>query len=95
MALLEAMSFKIAPIATPVGGIPDILEDGDNGLLVPPGDPTALAAAIMRLASDDALRRRLGERARASVEPYSAEGYAEALVEIYRAIVTDGALARA
>ncbi|MEM7044066.1 MAG: glycosyltransferase family 4 protein [Pseudomonadota bacterium] len=95
MALLEAMSFKIAPIATPVGGIPDILKHDDNGLLVPPGDQAALAAAIKRLASDNGLRKRLGERARASVEPYSAGGYAEALVDIYRTVAADGALARA
>ncbi len=95
MALLEAMSFAIPPIATPVGGIPDVLRDGDNGLLVPPGEPAALAAAIGRIAGDEALRLRLGKRARRSVEPYSADGYADALVEIYKHAAADGALARA
>lgn len=95
MALLEAMSFGIAPIATPVGGIPDVLQDGENGLLVAPGDITALASAIERLAADDAERRRLGKYARISVEPYSADGYAEALVDIYRSVIADDALVRA
>ena len=95
MALLEAMSFGIAPIATPVGGIPDVLSDGENGLLVPPGDTIALTRAIEQLTSDSVLRRKLGEHARKSVEPYSAEGYAEALVEIYRSVTADGALVRA
>ena len=87
MALLEAMSFRIAPIATPVGGIPDVLDDGRNGLLVPVGDPAALAAAIKRLAMDEALRRQLGEQARASVEPYAADAYAETLVDIYQRLL--------
>lgn len=95
MALLEAMSFGIAPIATPVGGIPDVLKDGENGLLVPPGDITALASAIEQLSADEAQRRRLGKRARTSVEPYSADGYAEALFDIYRSVMADGALVRA
>jgi glycosyltransferase involved in cell wall biosynthesis len=92
MALLEAMSFGIAPIATPVGGIPDVLTDGENGLLVPPGDHQAIAAAIRRVLDDDALRSRLGAAARASVEPYSADGYAEALVDIYASMTSDRAL---
>lgn len=84
MALLEAMSFGLAPIATPVGGIPDVLIDDDNGLLVPPGDHAALVTAIRRLRSDDALRTRLGNAARTSVRPYAADGYAEALIDIYK-----------
>ena len=90
MALLEAMSFGLAPIATPVGGIPDVLVDGENGLLVPPGDHPALAAAIRRLLEDDQLRARLGNAARTSVLPYAADGYADALVAIYDRLVAAG-----
>jgi glycosyltransferase involved in cell wall biosynthesis len=95
MALLEAMSFGLAPIATPVGGIPDVLSDGENGFLVPVEEPKMLADAMLRLAEDEGLRHRLGRAARASVEPYSAEGYAEALIEIYQSLLEDGALVRA
>ena len=95
MALLEAMSFGLAPIATPVGGIPDVLRDGENGLLVPVEEPNLLADAILHLAGDDGLRHRLGEAARASVEPYSADGYAEALIEIYQSLLEGDALVRA
>jgi glycosyltransferase involved in cell wall biosynthesis len=95
MALLEAMSFGLSPIATPVGGIPDVLNDGENGLLVPVEEPKRLANAILRLVEDDGLRCRLGQAARSSVEPYSAEGYAETLIEIYQSLLEDSALVRA
>jgi glycosyltransferase involved in cell wall biosynthesis len=67
MALLEAMAHGRAVVATPVGGIPSLVEDGRTGLLVPPGDAGALRAAIERLLADPGLRRRLGEAAREQV----------------------------
>ena len=64
VALLDAMSYGIPAIASRVGGIPDIIEDGVSGLLVPPADPQALAAAIERLARDPAYARRLADAGR-------------------------------
>jgi len=64
--LLEAMAAGRAIVASRVAGIPDVIADGVNGLLVPPGDVAALRAALTRLAADDALRARLGAAARAS-----------------------------
>jgi glycosyltransferase involved in cell wall biosynthesis len=64
--LLEAMAAGRAIVASRVAGIPDVIADGENGLLVPPGDVAALRAALTRLAADDALRARLGAAARAS-----------------------------
>jgi glycosyltransferase involved in cell wall biosynthesis len=61
------MAAGCAVIATPVGGIPDIVSDGVNGLLVEPGDREALALAIHRLLIDRALAARLGREARDSV----------------------------
>lgn len=66
--LLEALSQRLAVVATPVGAIGELVEDGVTGLLVPPEDPEALAQAILRLARDPALRRRLGDAGRARVE---------------------------
>lgn len=63
--LLEAMAAGRPVIASRVAGIPDVLTDGVNGVLVAPGDADALAEAIRRLAADPARRRRLGEAARA------------------------------
>lgn len=66
-ALLEAMVQGVPVVASFVGGIPEVITDERNGLLVPPEDPAALAAAIARLGWDSALRRRLGDAARKTV----------------------------
>jgi glycosyltransferase involved in cell wall biosynthesis len=66
-ALLEAMACECAIVATPVGGIPDAITDGVNGLLVPAGDAAALATAIHTLLDDAALRQQLGRNARETI----------------------------
>ena len=68
IAGLEAMASARAVVATNVGGLPEIIEDGVNGLLVPPRDPEALALAITRLIETPELRKQLGLAARARVE---------------------------
>jgi glycosyltransferase involved in cell wall biosynthesis len=70
LGLLEAMSFGLACVATPVGGVVEIIEDGRSGLLVPPRDVDALADALKRLATDAPLRRRLGQAAREAIEQH-------------------------
>lgn len=67
LALQEALFAGCPSIGTDAGGIPELIADGDNGLLVPKGDVPALAGALDRLMSDAALRARLGERARPSI----------------------------
>jgi glycosyltransferase involved in cell wall biosynthesis len=66
-ALLEGMSAARPIVASRVAGIPDVIEDGVHGLLVPERDPAALADAITRLLDDSVLARGLGERARRRV----------------------------
>ncbi|MEZ5933587.1 MAG: glycosyltransferase family 4 protein [Alphaproteobacteria bacterium] len=83
MALLEAMSWGLACIATPVGGIPDILRDGVNGILVPAGDHAALARAIDRLIHEPAGRLALGRAARNDMLPYAIDRYASRLRQLY------------
>ena len=68
MTAREAMAHGRPVVATAVGGLPDAIRDGETGLLVPPGDPTALREAIERLLADADLRERLGAAARAHVE---------------------------
>ncbi len=85
VALMEAMARGVPVIATRVGGIPDVIEDGVNGLLVNPGQPEALARAIVAMLTDDALRTRLRESARTHVrERYSTEAIIEDLGVLYR-----------
>ncbi len=67
-ALLEYMAAGKAVVATAVGGNVHLIEDGVNGLLVPPGDPSRLAVAVARLLADPALAARLGRAARRRVE---------------------------
>jgi glycosyltransferase involved in cell wall biosynthesis len=68
MALLEAMSFGLPVVATPVGGIPDVVEDGESGVLVPPGDAEALAAAVRSLCLNRDAREHLSAAAHARVQ---------------------------
>jgi glycosyltransferase involved in cell wall biosynthesis len=77
-SLVEALSVGTPVIATQVGGVAEIVEDGRNGLLVPPNDVEAFAAAIRRFFADDELRARLTAAAAPSVERYRPERiYAE------------------
>ncbi len=64
LAILEAMSLGVPVVATSVGGVPSVIEDGKNGQLVPAGDSKALAASVVSLMNDESLRRRLGARAK-------------------------------
>lgn len=66
--LIEAMALNRPVVATSVGGVPELVEEGMTGLLVPPQDAVALAEAVVRLARDPDLRRRLGEAGRCQVE---------------------------
>jgi len=66
--LVEALAVGTPVVATAVGGVPEIVRDGENGLLVPPGDPAALAAALRRFLGDAELQGRLRAAAGSSVE---------------------------
>jgi glycosyltransferase involved in cell wall biosynthesis len=68
IALLEAMHFGLPVVTTNVTAMPELVQDGENGLLVPPADPDALANALARLVDTPALRRTLGKEARQRVE---------------------------
>jgi glycosyltransferase involved in cell wall biosynthesis len=83
MALLEAMSWGMAVIATRVGGIPEAIESGEDGLLVEPGDSEGLAQGLRTLAGDPGLCERLGERARGRAARFGREEVAERLAALY------------
>lgn len=86
MSVLEAMASGTPLIASSIGGIPEQVTDEVDGLLVPPGDPDLLAAAIVRLAGDDSLCSRLGSSARRTVATrFSPDVHLDGLISTYRA----------
>jgi glycosyltransferase involved in cell wall biosynthesis len=86
MTLLEAMAFALPVIATDVGGIPDLVEDGATGILVSPRSVEELTSAISRLAHDPELRRALGQAAQARVASFAS---ATTIVRQWRALYAD------
>ncbi len=81
---LEAMTFGKPVIASRIGGIVDTVADEVNGLLVPPGDAASLAQAILRLAKNRALARRLGKKGRATVlEKFDWDRIVDRIAEVY------------
>ncbi|MBU9766754.1 glycosyltransferase family 4 protein [Mycobacterium sp. TNTM28] len=83
MAILEAMAHGVVPVSTPVGAIPEAVVDGVTGLLVPPGEPAALAAALQRLTTDDALRCALADSARHRAEAFDVADWRARLATLW------------
>jgi len=82
--VLEAMSLRIPVVATNVAGVPEIITDGEAGILVPPGDVGALSQAIDRVLSDVSLAASLGARGRETViSSFSKERMLEEMRKIY------------
>lgn len=84
LVVLEAMALRRPVVATPVGGTPEVVVDGETGVLVPPRDPAALAEALRRLIADADLRRRLGEAGYERVRSrFSEQAMQERVLAIY------------
>jgi glycosyltransferase involved in cell wall biosynthesis len=85
VSILEAAAFGVGAVATAVAGVPEVIEDGRTGRLVPPGDPAALARTLEALVRDPAALRRLGAAARDRVVAgYSDEVRTPRLVQYFR-----------
>jgi glycosyltransferase involved in cell wall biosynthesis len=85
VALLETLASGVAAVASDVGGIPDLIEDGVHGRLVPPGDPDALAKVMDQLIGDDALRRQLAQAGRQRVvSAFSLDQMVAGNLEVYQ-----------
>jgi glycogen synthase len=87
---LEAMACGTAVVASRVGGIPEVVEHGETGLLVPPGEPRALAEAVRQLVTDPDRAARFGRAGRQRVEAQFAwDRIAERTIEVYQAAIAD------
>ncbi len=93
LSILEAMAFACPSVSTAVGGIPEVIADGESGLLTPEGDPSALAAAATALLADHARRARLGTAAQIRArEKFSAPIIVENYLRFYREVCGAGNL---
>ncbi len=86
-AVLDAMAAGTPVVAAAGGGIPEMVEDGRSGLLVPPGRPEALAEALGRVLDDPGLAARLAAGGRERVRAFTAERMVEATLEVYQSIL--------
>ena len=83
-SILEAMAAGLPVVATDVGGVRELVADGETGLLVPAGDPARLAEALRSLLADPALRRRLGAAGHARArERFDLRALRDAHLELY------------
>jgi glycogen(starch) synthase len=89
-ACLEAMALGRPVVATSVGGFVELLEHGETGSLVPPGDADGLAAELSRLLGDEEARRALGARAAERAAELDVPRIAERLVDLYERVAADG-----
>jgi glycosyltransferase involved in cell wall biosynthesis len=88
LAVLEAMAAGRAVVSSAIGGTAELIEDGETGLLVPPGDPAALATALRRLIGDEELRSRIADRGRQRVETdFSRQAMAAKVERVYRGVL--------
>jgi len=85
VSVLEAIAAGLPVVATRVGGVPELVVDGETGFLVPPADPAALAAALQRLLDEPELRARLGAAGRVRAEEHFAlDSFVESHLDLYR-----------
>jgi glycosyltransferase involved in cell wall biosynthesis len=92
LAVVEAMAHECPIVATTVGGIPELIQDGVNGLLCEPRDPECLVQKICTLIEDPDLRQRLGQAARKSYEqgPYQPAAVSDHFISVYEDVLLGG-----
>jgi L-malate glycosyltransferase len=85
-ALLEAMASGLACVASDLPGTRGVVSDGTSGVLVPPGDPQALANALLRLLADGGVREKLGRAARERVQPWASSRLVDTHMDLHRKV---------
>ena len=89
-SMAEAQTAGVPVVATSIGAACELIEDGRSGLLVPPGDASALTDAVSRVLQDPTLSRRLSSGGLATSERYRPEAHAEAMESVYRVVTAWG-----
>ena len=89
VSILEAMSYRLPILSTPVGGIPEVVKEGVNGILIQPGDTDALYHALLRLISDIELRENMGMESYRKVQSYFPEEVNRSLEKLYTYLLLD------
>jgi len=90
LSMVLAMGAGLPVVATRVAGIPEVVHDGDTGLLVPPADPRALGAALVKLVHSPELRARMGSAARAFALPrFGVDGYVASITSLYDRLLAE------
>lgn len=88
ISAMEAMAFGLPVVATRAGGLPEVVEDGVTGFVVPPGDSKAVAEAIIRLLRDQSLRKRMGEAGRQRVlDEFTVDRILAQTLNVYESIL--------
>jgi glycosyltransferase involved in cell wall biosynthesis len=88
LSVLEGMAYQLCPVVTPVGAVPDVIRDGENGLIVPVNDPAALAHALVDLLQHPEKRREMAAKARRDFEQkYDIHDYLRRLESVYSGIL--------
>lgn len=94
LSMILALGAGLGVVATRVAGIPEVVKDGETGLLVAPGDSAALGTALARLATDDSLRARLGSAGREFVRPrFGVDRYVASVTSLYDRLLAARGLA--
>jgi glycosyltransferase involved in cell wall biosynthesis len=86
-SVIDAMAIGVPPIAFAVGGLPEVIEDGKSGILVPPGDVGAFMHAAAALVTDSALRARLGAGAKVRAQEFDSKRMIERTAEVYHRLM--------
>jgi len=87
-AAIEALAAGRPVVGFPTAGIPEVVVDGETGLLVPPGDVDGLAQALIRVLGDDELRERMSVGARKDAQRFTIARHVDSLIAIYRELLT-------
>ena len=85
--LLDGMRFGLPVIASRVGGLPEIVHDGDNGFLIQPHNPQQINEAILCLHDDDHLRRRMGKSGKEFVSEFTPDKMAKKYLDLYESVL--------